>query len=315
MDTLLPTAAYREIELPQGRVRFFDQGEGPVLVFIHGLLVNSQLWRKVIPPLLGRYRCIAPDLPLGAHSLPMQPNADQSPLGVARLVVGLLEALDLREVTLVGNDTGGAISQLVVAHHPERIARLVLTNCDAYEEFLPLPLRWTTWGARAFGTGFVNALARPLGTRAGQRLLLAAVSTSHYTPEVLDAYIGPVLRSPEIRRDLARIAAAISSRDTLAAAKHFPQFARPVHLLWAKDDLFFSQRLACRLAADFPNATLELVGGSRAFVPEDQPAILAQRIAAWVPVESRTKNQEPRTGVGQETLASSLDPALSASNA
>ncbi|HEU4327931.1 MAG TPA: alpha/beta hydrolase [Roseiflexaceae bacterium] len=295
MDTLLPGGAYREIDLPQGRVRFFDRGEGPTLVFLHGLLVNSQLWRKVIPPLLGRYRCIAPDLPLGAHTLPMRPDADLSPLGVARLIADLLEALGLREVTLVGNDTGGALAQLVVAHHPERIDRLALTNCDAFEVFPPRLLDWLIWGARRFGTRFIDTLCGPLSTRAGQRLLLAAVSRSHHAPDLLDAYSAPMLRSAEVRRDMARFTAAISSRDTLAAAERFPLFTRPVHLLWGTNDLFFSQQLARRLQAAFPNATLELVSGSRTFVPEDQPAALVQRLAAWVPVEGRTKNQEPRT--------------------
>ncbi len=295
MDTLLPGGAYREIDLLGGRVRFFDRGEGPALVFIHGLMVNSQLWRKVIPPLLGRYRCIAPDLPLGAHTLPMRPDADLSPLGIARLIAELLEALDLREVTLVGNDTGGALAQLVAIHHPARIGRLVLTNCDAFEVFPPKPLGWAMWGARRFGTRFIDALAVPLSTRVGQRLLLATLSRSHYTPAILDTYIGPALGSAEVRRDAARFMAAISSRDTLAAADHFPLFTRPVHLLWGTDDLLFSQQLARRIQAAFPNATLELVGGSRAFVPEDQPAVLAQRLAAWVPAEGRTKNQESRT--------------------
>lgn len=128
MKTGVSMNTFHQVSLPQGTVRYLDEGTGPTLVFVHGILVNSLLWRKVIPLLSERFRCVAPDLPLGAHSIPLHPNADVTPPGVARLVADFLEALDLREVTLVGNDTGGAICQLVIARHPERIARLVLTN-------------------------------------------------------------------------------------------------------------------------------------------------------------------------------------------
>src|SRR5947207_2333521 len=137
MATVAPLGAILEVSLPQGTVLYSDQGTGPILVFLHGLLANRLLWGGVISHLVSHFRCIAPDLPLGAHSHSLHPDANLSPLGVARLVADFLEALDLYEVTLIGNDTGGAICQLVIAHHPEQITRLVLTNCDAFEQFFP----------------------------------------------------------------------------------------------------------------------------------------------------------------------------------
>ena len=106
---------------------------------MHGLLVDGRLWRKVTPLLEDRFRCIVPELPLGSHPEPLNPDADLSPRGWRAIVAGFLEGLDLRDVTLVGNDTGGAISQITAANHPERIGRLLLTNCDAFENFLPRP--------------------------------------------------------------------------------------------------------------------------------------------------------------------------------
>jgi pimeloyl-ACP methyl ester carboxylesterase len=130
-----------ELRLPQGTIHVRDTGDpaGPVIVFVHGLLVDGTLWRKVVPRLEDRFRCIWPDWPLGSHRTPMDPAADLSPRGVAHLIADALEALDLRDVTLVGNDTGGAICQLLVTERPERVGRLVLTNCDAFDKFPPFP--------------------------------------------------------------------------------------------------------------------------------------------------------------------------------
>lgn len=288
MTTLVPPGTFHEVDLSQGTVRYLDIGTGPTLVFVHGLLASSLLWRKVIPQLAGHFRCLAPDLPLGAHSLPLRPDADVSPLGVARLVADFMEALDVHNITLVGNDTGGAICQLVIAHHSERIARLVLTNCDAFESFFPLSLRPFQYGAHLFGTRFADFLAWLLRSRFVQRQLWASVSLSQIDPILLDAGFSTMLQQAGVRRDVTRFLRAVSNRYTLEAAQTFPQFQRPVLLIWGKDDIFFSSRLAQRLYQAFPSATLEFLSQSRAFVPEDQPEALARRIAEFVRVSIET---------------------------
>jgi pimeloyl-ACP methyl ester carboxylesterase len=156
---------HKEARLSTGTVRYRERGpaDGPALVFVHGLLVNGDLWRKVVPWLERRFRCLLPDLPLGGHALPMPPDADLTPPGVARLIAEFLEALGLPDATLVGNDTGGAFCQLVVTRHPERVGRLVLTNCDAYENFLPPAFRWLQWGGAAAGLRDAPGPRPPLG--------------------------------------------------------------------------------------------------------------------------------------------------------
>lgn len=129
------------VALAGGTIRVLDVGEGRPVVFVHGLMVNGRLWRHVVPAISARARCVVPDLPLGGHSPAMMPDADLSPPGLARLIAELLDRLDLRDVVLVGNDTGGALCQLVVAHHGERVGALVLTNCDGFEQFYPAVLR------------------------------------------------------------------------------------------------------------------------------------------------------------------------------
>ena len=272
----------QSVDLDAGTIRYREVGDGPVLLFVHGLLANGTLWRDVVPALAGRFRCVVPDLPLGGHGIPMKPQADLTPPGVATIVADLIAALDLSEVTLVGNDTGGAICQLVVTMHPERISGLVLTNCDAYEAFFPPLLRPFTWGAALLGERFTAAVGWSLRHRPAQRLLLRFVARRRMDDATLDAYFAGFTGDAGVRRDVARFLPTVSSRYTLEAAKRFGAFTHPVLLVWGTADFIFSRKLARRLQRDFANARLELIAGSRAFVPEDRPGELASAISRFM---------------------------------
>ena len=131
----------REVDLAAGTIRYRERGRGQPIVFVHGIVANGDLWRRVSPRLVGAYRCIVPDWPLGSHELGLHAGVDLSLPGIADLVGAFLAALELEDVTLVANDTGGAVAQWVAIRHPQRMGRLVLTPCDAFENFLPLVLR------------------------------------------------------------------------------------------------------------------------------------------------------------------------------
>ena len=113
----------RTLELPGGPLRAFDTGSGAPIVFVHGLLVNANLWRKVVSRLAPDFRCIALDMPLGSHQVPLPAAAPRGAPAAAAMVADALDALDLDGTTLVGNDTGGAISQIAVTTRPERAGR------------------------------------------------------------------------------------------------------------------------------------------------------------------------------------------------
>jgi pimeloyl-ACP methyl ester carboxylesterase len=282
MATAVPLDSFQEVSLPEGTVHYSDQGTGPTLVFIHGLLANRLLWSRVIPRLVSHFRCVAPNLPLGAHAVPLHSDADLSPLGVAQLVADFLEALDLHEVTLIGNDTGGAICQLVIAHHPERISRLVLTNCDAFEDFFPPLVSPFHFGPLLLGVQFANFMAWVLHARSARRLFVATLAHHRPEQEEFDALFYPLLHLPFARRDMTRFLQAVSNRYTLEAARTFSSFHHPVLLVWGKDDPFFSSRLAHRLQQAFPDAQLQFLRNSRAFVQLDQPEAFAQQIMEFV---------------------------------
>src|SRR5438128_4150737 len=141
----------REVGPPAGVIRSHDVGDGPPIVFVHAVLLNGAVWRKVVPLLADRFRCLVPDWPMGGHAVPMDADADLSPPGLARVIVEFLDGLGIERATLVGNDTGGALCQLVAAEHPERVDRLVLTTCDAYDNFPPRRFRYLQWAARVPG--------------------------------------------------------------------------------------------------------------------------------------------------------------------
>jgi len=184
-------------------------------------------------------------------------------------------------VTLVGNDTGGALCQLVVTEHPARIGRLVLTPCDAYENFLPLMFRYLQWTALVPGGTFL--LAQSLRLRPLRRMPFAYgwLAKHPLEPAVLDAWVAPVIRDPAVRRDVRKILRGISSRFTLAAAAKLGRFAKPVLIAWAPEDRFFPLAHAERLRTAFPRARLALVEDAYTFVPEDQPERLAELIAGF----------------------------------
>lgn len=271
-----------EVRLSQGTIRYRDSGSGEALVFLHGLLVDGRLWRKVVPELEGQHRCVVPDLPLGSHQLPMTADADLSPPGLARLVDDFMAALKLDSVTLVANDTGGAIAQIVAANHPERIGRLVLTNCDAFENFLPPAFRPLQLAARV--PGLLTALLQSMRVDPLRRSPLAFGWLIKKDPREapLAEWVRPFLEDPAVRRDVIKVLRGISKRYTLEAAERLRSFDRPTLLAWAREDRFFRLRFAERLAANIPGARLETIDDSYTFVSEDQPRRLAELIGGFV---------------------------------
>jgi pimeloyl-ACP methyl ester carboxylesterase len=270
-----------EVRLEQGTIRYRELGAGEPVVFAHGLLTNSLLWAEVAEALAKEFRVIAPDLPLGSHSVPLEPGSDMRPPALAKLIADFTAALGLDEVTLVGNDTGGALCQLVAVNHPERIARLVLTPCDAYENFLPPMFRPLQAAARV--PGAVWLIANSLRPRFARRLPFAFgwLSKRPLDPATSDAFMRPVLTDRRIRHEVAAILRGIDKRYTLEAAERFGQFEKPVLIAWAADERFFKRRYAEQMAAAFPNARLETIEDSRTFVSIDQPRRTAELIAEF----------------------------------
>lgn len=281
---LAGTMTTQRVTIPQGEIEYKDYGEGPPVVFCHGFLVDGQLWSEAAQRLSkDGYRCLVPTLPFGSHRLPMRPDADLSPRGIARVVADFCAALDLRDVTLAGNDTGGVIAQLVATEHGERVGRLVLTNCDALEVFPPKGFGYIKLlpyvPGLMLGLGKAMLWAPPL-----RRLPIAygALTQRRLPSSLLQSWIEPVATDPAIRRDVARFARGVSNRVTLEVAEALRRFNRPVLLLWGDADRFFPLSLAERLRAMIPNARLQVVRGGGLLLPLDCPGAVADGIAAFI---------------------------------
>lgn len=272
----------REVRLSAGVVRYRDTGgSGPPVVFVHGLFVDGRLWREVVGHLGPAVRCLVPDLPLGAHQVPMDPGADLSPAAVADLLAEFIDAVGLESATVVANDTGGAIAQMLAARHPERVNRLLLTPCDTYDNFLPPMFIYLQVCARV--PGLLYAMLTPLRLRPLRRLPFAFgwLAKRGIPRELGDAWVRTVLDNRGSRRDAIKVLKGISKRELVETAAALEKFDRPVLLAFAPQDRFFKISHAERMVRELPDARLERIEDSFAFAPLDQPARVAGLVAGF----------------------------------
>lgn len=274
----------RWVHLTAGDVAYRETGSGPVLLFVHGLWVNGDVWRRVVPLLASSYRCIAPDWPLGAHACGLANDADLRPEGVADLIAEFIDAIGAGSVTLVANDTGLAYAQVLLARRADLAARLVITPGDVGRNFLPWGIKWMR--PLSYIPGAVLPLAHCWNTRVGRAVIMAPLARHRPPNEVLSSWFEPATRDRGLRRDLAKLLRAAGPRATLAAARELgtSPYTGPVLIAWtASENFVFPLRHALALHRLLPNSRIELIDRSRAFISEDQPDALAEAIRRFVP--------------------------------
>jgi pimeloyl-ACP methyl ester carboxylesterase len=271
-----------EVQTDLGPIRYFSAGDGPPVVLVHGVLVNANLWRKVVPRLAeSGLRAITLELPLGSHERPARIDGELSPGTVAAAIIQVLDELDLENVTLVGNDTGGALCQLVVTTNADRIGRLVLTSCDYRDNFPPKAFDYLKLLARI--PGAIPPLMAPMRIRRARRMPLAYgwLAKRPIDKDAEDSYLMPVLSDRGVRTDLSRFMRKVDKRDTQRAADLLGGFGKPALVAWSKDDKFFPPAHAKKLAEDLGGARVEMIEDSYTFSMEDQPERLSELISAF----------------------------------
>jgi pimeloyl-ACP methyl ester carboxylesterase len=269
----------------------------PPVVFVHGFLVNGTLWTKTADALAAAgTRSYAPDWPLGSHSIALNNEADQSPRGIARQIAAFIEALELDDVTLVGNDTGGALCQFLLDTDPSRIGRVVLTNCDAFDHFPPAPFSLLFKSFR--NPAAIRALVAPMRASAirhspaGYGMLVNEPLDSEQTR----AWVTPCLTDAGIRRDVAKFAREVDPQELNSVSERLGNFNGPALLVWGTGDRFFKLAFARRLRDVFADARLAEVDGGRTFIPHDAPARLASEISAFAPANSQSNSETAPAG-------------------
>src|ERR1700733_7388719 len=271
-------------DLPQGKLAYRAAGpessSSPPVVFVHGVLVDGQLWRPVAERLAAEgVRSYAPTLPFGSHQQPMNADADLSPQGIAALLLDFIETLGLTDVTIVGNDTGGAICQVLLGGDTSRIGAAVLTNCDALGTFPPRKFAPLFYALRH--PGLVACMVPALRSERVRHgpLAFGPLSGRPLDPDLTASWLEP-LSGDAIRRDLAEFARHVHPRVLLDAASRFGQFTGPVRVLWGDDDAYFGPELGRRLSEAFPHASLVTVPGGRTFLPLEHPDAVAGEVIA-----------------------------------
>lgn len=270
------------VDIDAGTIHYDTAGpqDGRPVLFVHGYAMGASLWGPLSARLAARgLRCIAPNWPLGAHPSPLRPGADRTLPGIAAMVDAFMEALALEDVVLVGNDTGGLVSQLVAVNHPDRLGALVLTSCDAFEHFPP-PIINPFIVAAKTAISFRAAL-QPMRTRVVRQYAYAKLAhrdIDHLARE----WVKPALRDAAVAEDLRRLTKSLNQQTSLDAGARLREFAKPALIAWSADDLFFPLEDGRRLAQVLPNARFELIEGARTYSMIDQPDRLAELVAEFV---------------------------------
>jgi pimeloyl-ACP methyl ester carboxylesterase len=272
-----------QAKLQQATIEYRELGPAdsahPPILFVHGILVDHKLWLKVAEELARNgFRCILPDWPLGSHTVPVDQGVELTPVSVAEMVNEFIDALDLRDVTLVGNDTGGGLCQLLIDAHPDSVGRLVLTNCDAFDKFPPFP--FTVVFAMMRGPRSIRVLSKLMKVAALRRSPLGYGLLLRPEDDALTAsWVEPMSADRRIAQNLATLLRGVGAMDLTDVATRLPRFAKPVTIVWGMADRSFTPSLGRRLAALFPNATMVEVPGARTFVALDAPRAVVDAIA------------------------------------
>jgi pimeloyl-ACP methyl ester carboxylesterase len=277
----------KTVELSAGPVhyRIYDahDGSGETLVFVHGFAVDGRLWEPVALRLAAAgMRCIVPTWPFGSHRTAMNKDADLAPPAAARLVLEFLVALDLHGVTIVGNDSGGAVTQMAVTTDASRIGRLVLTNCDSFDNFPPGVFKLLGKLAKVPGAGFALAQSMRFEPVIRAPFGFGSLNAERQPIELLRSFLEPLIQDKGVRRDAMKFFGAADIKDTLAAAAKLPDLDRPSLLIWGTEDTLFPVSDAERLQGALGNATLVKIPGAKAFVALDNPDAVADAIVEFV---------------------------------
>lgn len=260
-------------------IEYADTGTGATILFVHGVYVTGAVWNDVVAELGDGFRCITPTWPLGAHRTPTD-GADLGAEAAARRIVHFMDALDLTDVTVVANDTGGGLVLASLGDpglDTSRIDRLVLTNCDSYEHFPPGSFAQIVKLCRV-SPRVGGAIVRLLATGPGRSFFLKAVSKHPPSQERRREIFGAFATSGTARRDAVTVTASLDPALTLRASPAIEAFDRPVTLAWGTEDTLFPLDHARRLRDAFPHAALIEITDCSAFVMLDAPGKLAAAI-------------------------------------
>ena len=269
---------FRSIETASGRISYAETGAGPVALFVHGVLLNKHLWRPQLAGLSDIRRCIAVDL-LAHGDTEIERDQDVSVTANANMLRQVLDVLQIDQVDLVGNDSGGGIAQIFAALDPERVRTLTLTNCDTHDNWPPEAFK--PFVEMTIAGGLRDTLNAMLGDKAIYRSPVALGPAyerpENVSDEDIETYLRPLVRSEQRTRDLQRFVAAFDHKHTVIIEPQLRKLRAPTLIVWGTDDLYFPVKWAYWLAEAIPGAKPPVeLAGARIFFPEERAEALNQ---------------------------------------
>jgi pimeloyl-ACP methyl ester carboxylesterase len=296
MDIAAFHASRRFADVKSGRIAFFEQGQGPVAFFVHGVPLNGYHWRNVIDRVQHRRRCIAVDL-MGLGYTEIGSSQDVSFTAQANMIAEVLDALGIEQIDLIGNDSGGAIAQIFAAHHPSRLRSLVLTNCDVHDGWPPPQVMPIMEHARK---GTLASIFQPMVDRpdlARERytrgesvpLFRSYADPTVLTNEIIGLYLHPLLSSQQRIEAFQRYWLGFDNAHTVAVHSALKILRVPTLIVWGLKDIFFDKKWAYWLKDTIPGAERVVeVPDARLFFPEDRPeALTGPMLQFWDEVDKK----------------------------
>jgi pimeloyl-ACP methyl ester carboxylesterase len=265
----------RSVETASGRISYVETGSGPVALFVHGVLLNKHLWRRQLEELADIRRCIAVDL-LAHGDTEIDPSQDVSVTANARMLTEVLDALQIDQVDVIGNDSGGGIAQICAALNPARVRTLTLTNCDTHDNWPPEAFK--PFLAMAASGELSNTLNAMLADKSIYRSP-EALGPAYEQPDIatdadIEAYLRPLVRSEQRIHDLERFLAAFDHSHTTAVEPQLRQLNARTLIVWGTDDVYFPVKWAYWLAETIPGAGQPVeLEGARLFFPEERSEV------------------------------------------
>jgi len=278
----MPVIEKRHIVTPSGRIAYAEAGAGPVALFVHGVLLNSHLWRHQLAQLSDIRRCIAIDL-LAHGDTEIAPGQDVSVTANAVMLREVLDTLGIEQADLVGNDSGGGIAQIFAATNPGRVRSLTLTDCDAHDNWPPEAFK--PFLAMAASGGLRSALDAMLADksvyRSPEALGPAYEHPERVTDDDIETYLQPLVCSEARTNDFQRFLAAFDARHTLAVEDRLRRLNAPTLIVWGTDDVYFDVKWSHWLAETIPGTRRRVeLKGARLFFPEERAVEFNQELRA-----------------------------------
>ena len=288
-------------DLPMSRVAYVERGHGMTALFVHGYPLNGYQWRGALDRLQPYRRCIAPDaMGLGYTQTPEgQPISPETQVD---MLAALLDSLHIDNVDLVGNDSGGFVSQLFVAKYPQRVRTLLLTNCDVdtnnpppqFEPFITLAKKG------ALTDRFVLSQLNDKQLARSPKGLGAAYSyPDRLTDETIETYLRPLIETPLRKSQMDEYTIALGTNELVAVREELGKWKGPARMVWGLKDTLFGVEWAEWLNRTFPGSRgIRKVEAANLFFPEEMPDIIAEEaMALWgiSPTRSRQGSRTPLT--------------------